>query len=262
MSAGYCDSPTTATVTVSDASPSAQPEVTFSYTVNNYARVAHDVLFWAFAPTGFTLTTLTGAQVAAQAVVKIDGVTKSPGIVWTDNSQVGSSLLLINLNDGYTLSIGDEVEVTFPAGIVTNPSTTGGVTWVWRTSTASGYDEECYTKTFSIAPTTTTTEPATTTTEPETTTTESPTTTEALATTTTVGTSTSVLGGSTTVPTTGTTIAGSFGTDGAPTLTGSGAPGDGGLTSAGARSGLLMLLAAVLMLIGTVALRAEQRRAG
>jgi len=136
-------------VTLTNYGASQPTGITFEYTLSVAVSGGRNILY-ANAPTGFTLSSLTGAQLGSATTVYLNDVQQtvstflSPAGMWSGGIQYW-------LGPGITVSAGATLKFVIPSGYITTPSSSGTKTWAFRTAEGSGAAIESFSATTVIA---------------------------------------------------------------------------------------------------------------
>ena len=136
-------------VTLTNYGASQPTGITFEYTVSVAVSGGRNILY-ANAPAGFTLSSLTGAQLGSATTVYLNDVQQtvstflSPAGMWSGGIQYW-------LGPGITVSAGATLKFVIPSGYITTPSSSGTKTWAFRTAEGSGAAIESFSATTVIA---------------------------------------------------------------------------------------------------------------
>ncbi len=139
----------TPSVTLTNYGASQPTGITFEYTLSVAVSGGRNILY-ANAPAGFTLTSLTGAQLASATTVYLNDVQQtvstflSPCCMWSSGIQYW-------LGPGITVAAGATLKFVIPSGYITNPSSAGTKTWAFRTAEGSGAAIESFSASTIIA---------------------------------------------------------------------------------------------------------------
>jgi methionine-rich copper-binding protein CopC len=136
-------------VTLTNYGAGQSTGITFEYTLSVAVSGGRNILY-AFAPSGFVMSSLSGAQLGAITTVYRNDVQQttstflSPAGMWSGGIQYW-------LGSGITAAVGDTVKIVIPSGYITNPGTSGSKTWQFKTAEGSGAAIENFTATTTIA---------------------------------------------------------------------------------------------------------------